>query len=324
MGKEADGVANDNLYREELDRFQMEWWATFRTFLDDNASAYIWGNAPDLWRLWWLRLADTEPLSMRCQIVWDKGATPGMSSSDMTTFAVATEYAIFFMLADPNFKHNTNSDRYFEGWEPLRLLLSGELMRCGWKNQDANRITGTQMSAHWFTRSQFCPIPREHYEALKTAAKGVGFNQPWAEVESLAAKCKVEADRWREDEKAKHMAARPYFDNAHEIMRDVWEFPRVYGEDRHGHATPKPVAMMEMAIKSSCPPGGLVVEPFGGSGATLMGAEKTGRACYTMEMQARYVDVIVRRWQDFTGKKATLESDGRTFEEVAGEREAVA
>jgi DNA modification methylase len=74
--------------------------------------------------------------------------------------------------------------------------------------------------------------------------------------------------------------------------------------------------MMERVIKSSLPPGGLVVEPFGGSGATLIGAEKTGRACYTMEMQPRYVDVIVRRWQEFTGKQAALESDGRTFAEV--------
>jgi DNA modification methylase len=63
-----------------------------------------------------------------------------------------------------------------------------------------------------------------------------------------------------------------------------------------------------------------VLEPFGGSGSTLMGAEKTGRACYSMELQAKYVDVIVRRWQNFTGKKATLDGDGRTFDEIAAER----
>ena len=73
-------------------------------------------------------------------------------------------------------------------------------------------------------------------------------------------------------------------------------------------------------MNASLPDGGLCVEPFGGSGATLMGAEKTGRACYTMEMQGQYVDVIVRRWQDFTGKQATLEGDGRTFAEVEAER----
>ena len=110
--------------------------------------------------------------------------------------------------------------------------------------------------------------------------------------------------------------ARSHFDNAHEPMRDVWEFSRVTGDERHGHATPKPVAMMERVMKSSLRPGGLVVEPFGGSGATLIGAEKTGRVCYTMEMQGQYVDVIVRRWQDFTGKQATHEATGATFAEV--------
>ena len=96
-------------------------------------------------------------------------------------------------------------------------------------------------------------------------------------------------------------------------MSDVWEFPVVTGAERHGHATPKPVAMMERVMKTSLQPGGLCVEPFGGSGSTLIGAEKTGRACYTMELQPKYCDVIVRRWQQFTGKTATLESTGLPF-----------
>ena len=85
------------------------------------------------------------------------------------------------------------------------------------------------------------------------------------------------------------------------------------GEERHGHATPKPVAMMERVMKSSLPSGGLCVEPFGGSGSTLIGAEKAGRVCYTMELTPAYVDVIVKRWQQFTGKKATLEATGEPF-----------
>jgi len=103
-------------------------------------------------------------------------------------------------------------------------------------------------------------------------------------------------------------------------MRDVWEFPRVIGEERHGHATPKPVDMMIRAIKSSTRPGELVVEPFGGSGSTLIGAEVCGRVCFAMEMQPRYVDVIVRRWEKMTGKVAILERDGRSFAEAMADR----
>jgi DNA modification methylase len=76
------------------------------------------------------------------------------------------------------------------------------------------------------------------------------------------------------------------------------------------------VAMMERVMKSSLPKGGLCVEPFGGSGSTLMGAEKTGRICYTMELQPVYVDVIIKRWEDFTGKIATHAETGQPFAEV--------
>ena len=96
-------------------------------------------------------------------------------------------------------------------------------------------------------------------------------------------------------------------------MRDVWEFSQVTGVERHNHATPKPVAMMERVMKSSLPNNGLCVEPFGGSGSTLMGAEKTGRICYTMELNPVYCDVIVKRWEDFTGKKAILEESQEAY-----------
>ena len=74
--------------------------------------------------------------------------------------------------------------------------------------------------------------------------------------------------------------------------------------------------MMERVMKSSLPKGGLCLEPFGGSGSTLIGAEKTGRVCYSMELQPKYVDVIVKRWQDFTGKIAVHAETGKPFAEV--------
>ena len=95
--------------------------------------------------------------------------------------------------------------------------------------------------------------------------------------------------------------ARSYFDNAHDTMTDVWRFPRVHGAERHGHATPKPVAMVSRALVSSSPPGALVLEPFAGTGSTLIAAHDTGRVCYTAELSPAYVDTTVRRWQQHTG-----------------------
>jgi DNA modification methylase len=63
--------------------------------------------------------------------------------------------------------------------------------------------------------------------------------------------------------------------------------------------------------------GELVYEPFLGSGTTLAAAELTERLCYGVELDPKYMDVVLQRWQSLSGKKATLDGDGRTFEEVA-------
>ena len=73
-------------------------------------------------------------------------------------------------------------------------------------------------------------------------------------------------------------------------------------------------------MRNSSQRGAVVVDLFGGSGSTLIACENTGRAARLMELDPRYCDVIVTRWQNFTGKRATLDGDGRTFDEVAGER----
>ncbi len=70
--------------------------------------------------------------------------------------------------------------------------------------------------------------------------------------------------------------------------------------------------------------GQLVYEPFLGSGTTLAAAELTERVCLGVELDPKYVDVIVQRWQSPSGKKATLDGDGRSFDEIAAERRKVA
>ena len=87
-----------------------------------------------------------------------------------------------------------------------------------------------------------------------------------------------------------------------------------------GHSTQKPVECMKRPIENNSSPGQAVYEPFSGSGTTIIAAEMTGRIACAMELSPQYVDVAVKRWQDFTGQKATLESDGRTFEDVAAAR----
>jgi DNA modification methylase len=86
------------------------------------------------------------------------------------------------------------------------------------------------------------------------------------------------------------------------------------------HPTAKPVELVERALVNSSKTGDIVVDLFGGSGSTLIGCERRGRDARLMEIDPRYADCIVRRWQDYTGQKATLESDSRTFDEIALQR----
>ena len=84
----------------------------------------------------------------------------------------------------------------------------------------------------------------------------------------------------------------------------VWEYDR--SSKNEFHPTQKPVQLSVRALTNSCPASGLVLDLFLGSGATLIGAEQTKRKCYGMEISPNYCDVIVKRWENLTGKKATL------------------
>lgn len=101
----------------------------------------------------------------------------------------------------------------------------------------------------------------------------------------------------------------------------LWEISHTRSET--GHSTQKPVEAMRRPIENNSSPGQAVYEPFAGSGTTIIAAEMTGRCCYALELNPTYIDVAVRRWQEFTGEEATLEGDGRTFAAVESEgREA--
>ena len=95
----------------------------------------------------------------------------------------------------------------------------------------------------------------------------------------------------------------------------VLEFDR---PQRSGeHPTMKPVALFEYQMLNNTKGGDVVLDLFGGSGTTMIAAEKNGRVARLMELDPRYCDVIVRRWQDFTGQKATLEASGEPFDSLS-------
>ncbi len=86
------------------------------------------------------------------------------------------------------------------------------------------------------------------------------------------------------------------------------------------HPTAKPVELVERALVNSSKAGDIVMDLFGGSGSTLVGCERRSRKARLMEIDPKYVDCIVRRWEQYTGQEATLDGDGRPFEALAAER----
>ena len=97
---------------------------------------------------------------------------------------------------------------------------------------------------------------------------------------------------------------------------DLWEIKK---DHNYVHPTQKPVELSVRAFSNHIKSLN-ILDLFGGSGSTLIGAEQTGRNCFVMELDEKYCDVIINRWQNYTGKKATLESTGQTYEELKNER----
>ena len=97
-------------------------------------------------------------------------------------------------------------------------------------------------------------------------------------------------------------------------LTNVWDFPRPKRSDLH--PTMKPVELVENAIGHASNAGGVVLDLFGGSGTTIIAAEKLGRVAKIMELDPKYCDVIIKRWQDFTGEQAKLEGSGENFPSI--------
>ena len=306
MKKENDGVANDNLNYDDLLEFNKKWIPITFNNLKDNGSWYCWGiDEPlmDIYSEILKPMIKDKKITFRNLITWNKGAFgsgggTGVGQAIQRSYFPADEKCLFVMCGVQCF--NNNADNYFEGWEPIRSYLEDEAKKVGLNNNKLKEICGVGMYGHWFTKSQFTLIPKEHYLKLQEYYKGIAFLKPYDDDGNS-----IKAEY--EKRKAEYYKTRAYFDNTHDMMTNIWEFQRVRGKEREdvgGHATPKPIALCTRAIKSSSRENEIVLDVFGGSGSTLIACEQNNRNCYVMELEPKWIDVIIGRWENFTGKKA--------------------
>jgi DNA modification methylase len=166
------------------------------------------------------------------------------------------------------------------------------------------------MTQSAFTKGGFRLILEEDYNKLREASKGNAFNKDYQAFKQDYDSLKRDYDALKQQ----FYSTRAFFDNAHDNMNEVWEFQKVSGAERYGHATPKPVEMIARVFKSSAPANSITLEPFGGSGSTLMAAQETNRIAYLMELDPKYVDVICARFQKLTGMLPVSESSGKVHD----------
>ncbi len=302
MKKEADGVLNDNLNFNDLLEFNKKWIPLTFDALKDNGSWYCWGIDEPLMDIYSNILKPMQKenkITFRNLITWDKGNGQGQLSNEFRMYPIADEKCLFVQCGIQCL--TLNADQYWEEYEPIRKYLYNQRIKCGWDIPTMKTIAGHSDKSrdHWTSKSQWNLPTKDVYIKFQNWAKENNINAFKKEYDEL----KKEYDELRKE----YDELRAYFDNTHDNMNNVWHFDRTSNQEREltgDHATPKPIALCARAIKSSSRDGEAVLDVFGGSGSTLIACEQLNRICYMMELDPKYVDVIIKRWENFTGKVA--------------------
>lgn len=296
MKKENDGVANDNLNFDKLLKFNQKWIPLTLDVLKRNGSWYCWGIDEPLMDIYSSiikpKIKDHE-LTFRNLITWDKGSGQGQNSEQRLSYATADEKCLFVMKG--NIEVVKNSDEFPQPYSPVQEYLESEAKSVGLTSKKYKELFNSHMFNHYFTKSQFTLIKKSVYEKLHQIYPK-NFKKPYQEIKNqfVEARELVKKDR-------------PYFNNTFDNMNNVWHFSRTSVEEREltgGHATPKPIALCARAIQASSRENENVLDVFGGSGSTLVACEQLGRNALLMELDPKWCQVIINRWETLTGKKA--------------------
>ena len=310
MKKENEGVANDNLNFDDLLAFNKEWIPLSFSALKENGSWYCWGiDEPlmDIYAEILKPMQKNKQIAFRNLLTWDKGNGQGQLASEFRMYPIADEKCLFVMCGGDSVQgFCVNQNDYSESMDKVRLYLEAEIKKLNQSDKVIAHALGYKDGRtvnHWWSKSQFALPTRENYEALRKYGKSVLKDYDFL---------KKDYDELKKD----FYEGRSYFDNTHDNQNNVWHFDRAGKTERVGHSTPKPIALCSRAIKSSSREDEIVLDLFGGGGSTLMACEQLNRKCFMMELEPQWVDVIINRWETFTGKNAELiNGNGKVAEE---------
>ena len=302
MLKENKGVKNDSLdsihmrNKKNLLEFNKKWIPISVSALKNNGSWYCWGIDEPLMDIYCFVIKpyiEQVKLTFRNLITWDKGLAQGQKSKLFRQYPVGSEKCLFCQCGFQEGFSN-NGDDFDMRFEHIRRYIENECVKSGINEAKTfnSVLSATNKYQHLVTKSHWYLMKEKDYLRLREYAKSQGidaFSRPYRELEN------------------EYNESWAYFNNTHDNMNDVWHFNRTSESEREhtgGHATPKPIALCSRAIKSSSREGEIVLDVFGGSGSTLIACEQLNRKCYMAELDPKYCDVIIQRWEDFTGRKA--------------------
>lgn len=279
-------IKNDNLNNQELHEFNNNWIKNSLMFIKENTYFYIWGQFQVLSRIWCEILLPLKTCAFRNYIVWKKRTVQGVNSREFRQFPENYEACLLFVFGNifenGQWSTSPNAEFFPEMFEPLRAYLDSERRKMGWDIRTVKKMVGhSDLSAgdHWFGRSQWSIPTVGVYEILQREANGRAFRKQYDEL-------------------------RGFFDNT-KGYTDIWDIVKT--ESNELHPTMKPVEVCARGIETTSQTNGLIIDLFGGSGSTLIACEQTGRICYMMELDPKYVDVIRKRYAKFIGKEEEWE-----------------
>jgi site-specific DNA-methyltransferase (adenine-specific) len=312
LGQQFQTVMTDPPYGKVRGDFDQAWTNRMAMLADvtqwrDSIVDRMTANAT-LWWFAWPSLAGmieaniAEKLNPLSHVVWKKPISlaqkhmperlraPGPETERILMFE---QYgADSWALGETGYAHKCDEARGLV-FEPLRAYLAGERDRAGFTTrqvaeayqQKTGSRTVTGMAGHWFESVQWSLPTEENYHWLR-GLFGSEFLR--REYEDLR--------REYEDLRREYEDLRRYFDlKTGQPKTDIWEFPIATADERLGHPTPKPLALMRFMVDISVRPGTAVLDPFAGSGTTLLAAKLEGRKAVGIEISEEYCEIAANR-----------------------------
>ena len=287
-------------FLEWIGRLSAEW----QRVLAPNGSLYCFASARMAAQVERVLAGDFVILN---SIAWAKPLhttrAPSVSKESLRSYFPASERVIFaeqygadsFAMGDAGYRQKCEELR---GWvfEPIRAYLATEWERAGLNRADANKATGTFMSGHWLSQSQWQLPTRDNYELLQNYANehGAGRDILAKDYDYLARDYEFlrrDYDQLRQEYEA---LRRPFAVSIEVPYTDVWTYPTV--SHRKGkHPCEKPYEMMSDIVRASTREGALVLDCFAGSGVSLVAARDQGRRVIGIELDEAWVNQATDR-----------------------------